>query len=160
MLHASHGARHAHGVVGVERLAIDDIALVVQVHVARGFEGRHFPEVQRHGFARLGVMHHHEAAPAQVACVGQRHGQRKANAHGCVHGVAAVSQHHAFLKKSGALHQKRAHFAQTAILHIVRDMASAEAEEKLGSPRGQELLQKVSRRELDPFTAAVKLARA
>ena len=35
MLHARHGARHAHGVVGVERLAVDDVALVVQVHVAR-----------------------------------------------------------------------------------------------------------------------------
>ena len=37
-------------------------------------------------------MHHHEAAPAQVACVGSANGQRKANAHGSVHGVATGFQ--------------------------------------------------------------------
>lgn len=70
---------------------------------------------------------------------------------------AAMEKHSAFLKSSGRIHLKRAHFAQTAILNIVRDMASRKAEEKLRSARGQELLQAVTSLEMDPFTAADKL---
>lgn len=70
---------------------------------------------------------------------------------------AALGRHRDFLKKSGRLAQTRAHFAKTAILHIVRDMAAHTAEEKIASERGRKLLDSVSRRELDPFTAASKL---
>ena len=88
VLHARHGAGHAHGVVGVQRFAIHHVALGIQVHVARGLRWRHFAEVERHALAGLGIMHHHEAATTQVARIGQGHGQRKANAHGRVHRVA------------------------------------------------------------------------
>jgi hypothetical protein len=37
-------------------------------------------------------MHHHEAAAADVAGVGQGHGQRKAHGHGGIDGVAAALQ--------------------------------------------------------------------
>lgn len=70
---------------------------------------------------------------------------------------AMVGKHREFLTRSGRIQLKRSHFAKTAILHIVRDMASQEAEEKMQSSRGQQLLEQVSRRELDPFTAAAKL---
>jgi LAO/AO transport system kinase len=70
---------------------------------------------------------------------------------------AAILNHRKFLQSSGRIQQKRAHFAKTAILHIVRDLAAREAEAKLASPRGRELLERVSSRELDPFSAAGKL---
>jgi LAO/AO transport system kinase len=72
---------------------------------------------------------------------------------------AMMEKHREFLKKSGGLTRKRAEFAQTAILHIVRDLAADRAVEMLSSPRGQEILQQVSARKMDPFTAAAKLAR-
>jgi len=68
-----------------------------------------------------------------------------------------VGKHREFLKRTGQISQKRAHFAKTAILHIVRDMAARDAEGRLNSARGQEILAAVSERELDPFTAAEKL---
>jgi LAO/AO transport system kinase len=73
---------------------------------------------------------------------------------------AAMQSHREFLKKSGGLSKKRAEFAQTAILHIVRDLAADRAVETLRSPRGQEILQQVSARKMDPFSAAAKLAKA
>ena len=72
---------------------------------------------------------------------------------------AAVEQHREFLKKSGALSRKRAHFAQTAILHIVRDMAADEAAAVLASEKGRRILAEVSERKMDPFTAAGKIKR-
>jgi len=87
---ARDGAGHADGVGREERLAADDLAACVQVHVAVGAAGRHFAEIQRHVAAGPGVMHHHEAAAAQVACVGQRHRQRKAHGDGGIHRIAAV----------------------------------------------------------------------
>lgn len=68
-----------------------------------------------------------------------------------------IGKHREFLKSSGRISQKRAHFAKTAILHIVRDMAAREAEAKLSSAKGQALLEAVSLRRLDPFSAAEKL---
>jgi LAO/AO transport system kinase len=70
---------------------------------------------------------------------------------------AELEQHLAFLKSSGRIAQKRAHFAKTAILHIVRDFAARSAEEKLATEEGTKILEIVSRREMDPFTAAEKL---
>lgn len=72
---------------------------------------------------------------------------------------AAVEKHREFLKKSGGLVRKRAKFAETAILHIVRDLAADRALETLRSPKGQEILKQVSARKIDPFTAAARLAR-
>lgn len=69
----------------------------------------------------------------------------------------AVENHRAFLKKSGGLSGKRVKFAETAILHIVRDMAADLAAGKIRSAKGQEILSLVSQRKMDPFTAAKKL---
>jgi LAO/AO transport system kinase len=70
---------------------------------------------------------------------------------------AAVGQHREFLKRSGQIKEKRAHFARMAILHIVRDLAVKDAEARLNSAKGQEMLMRVARQELDPFTVAEKL---
>jgi LAO/AO transport system kinase len=72
---------------------------------------------------------------------------------------AALARHRDFLKSSGRIAEKRAQFAKTAILHIVRDSAAHTAEAKIASEKGRRLLESVSRRELDPFTAAAKLFR-
>ena len=85
---AGHGAGHAHGSMGVERLAVDDVALGVLEGGAGGRGGRGLAEVQRHVLAGAGVMHHHEAAAPDVAGVGQHHRQRKAHRHGGVNGIA------------------------------------------------------------------------
>lgn len=69
----------------------------------------------------------------------------------------ALERHLDFLRTSGKINAKRAHFAKTAILHIVRDLAVQEAEEKLRTPNGAALLEKISERKLDPFSAAREL---
>ncbi|MGE3261508.1 MAG: methylmalonyl Co-A mutase-associated GTPase MeaB [Bacteriovoracia bacterium] len=77
-----------------------------------------------------------------------------------VHEVfATIQKHHDFLEKSGGLDKKRVHFARTSILHVVRDQAALTAQKLLTGARGQELLAKVSRRKLDPFSAAAELFR-
>ena len=85
---AGHGAGHAHCGMGVERLAVDDVALGVLEGGAGGRGGRGLAEVQRHVLAGAGVMHHHETAAPDVAGVGQHHGQREAHRHGGVNGIA------------------------------------------------------------------------
>jgi LAO/AO transport system kinase len=70
---------------------------------------------------------------------------------------AAIEKHYDFLKKSGKIFEKRAHFSRKAILNVVRDLASKEADERLNSPKGMEILKKVAERKLDPFSAAEKI---
>ncbi len=70
-----------------------------------------------------------------------------------------MGEHREFLKNSGQIAQKRLHFAKTAILHIVRDVAALSVEDRLRSAKGLALLEEVSRRKIDPFTAAEKLFR-
>jgi LAO/AO transport system kinase len=70
---------------------------------------------------------------------------------------AAIEKHYDFLKKSGKIFEKRAHFSKKAILNVVRDLASKEADELLKSPKGLEILKKVAERKLDPFSAAEKI---
>jgi LAO/AO transport system kinase len=72
---------------------------------------------------------------------------------------AALGKHLQFLRGSGRINLKRAHFAKTAIMHIVRDQASRATLLELEKPHGLALLNKVSERKLDPFTAAEKLFR-
>jgi len=69
----------------------------------------------------------------------------------------ALERHLNFLRMSGKINDKRAHFAKTAILHIVRDLAVQETEEKLRTEYGASLLEKISKRKLDPFSAAREL---
>jgi LAO/AO transport system kinase len=71
----------------------------------------------------------------------------------------AICRHNDYLRKSGKIADKRSHFARTAILHIVRDMALAIAGEQFSRSEGAQLLKKVAERKLDPFTAANELFR-
>ena len=71
--------------------------------------------------------------------------------------MKALARHYDFLKGSGRLNDKRAHFARTAMLHIVRDLAARAAQAELGKPHGQSLLERVTERKLDPFSAASRL---
>ena len=90
---ARHGAGHANGMVGVERFAVDHLALGIQVHAALGAGRGGFAKIQRHALAAGRLMHQHEAAAANVARVGQGHGQGKAHGHGGIHGVASGLEH-------------------------------------------------------------------
>jgi len=90
---AGHRAGHADGVVRVERLAVDHLAAGVQEHVAVRSSRRRFAEVQRDALPGFRLVHHHEAATAEIAGVGQGHGQCKADGHGCIDGIAARLQH-------------------------------------------------------------------
>lgn len=70
---------------------------------------------------------------------------------------ATVEKHIEYLRSSGRIASKRAHFAKTAMLHIIRDQAGRAAQNQLATPRGMELLDRVSQRKLDPFSAAEEL---
>ena len=72
---------------------------------------------------------------------------------------SAMAKHLDFLRNSGRIADKREHFAKTAMIHIIRDMAARAAQSELQKPYGSKLLAQVSKRKLDPFTAAEKLFR-
>jgi LAO/AO transport system kinase len=69
----------------------------------------------------------------------------------------AVKSHYDFLKRSGKLLLKNRSFARTAVMHIIRDVATERAGETLETKAGMELLDAVAARKLDPFRAAQKL---
>lgn len=69
----------------------------------------------------------------------------------------ALNKHYNYLKDSGRMATKRAHFAKTAMMHIVRDQAARAAMLALETGEGKKLLEQVSARKLDPFSAAAKL---
>lgn len=69
----------------------------------------------------------------------------------------ALERHHDYLTTSGQLQVKRAQFAKTAILHIVRDLASQKAEAQLRTEHGLDLLARISEGKMDPFNAAERL---
>ncbi len=70
---------------------------------------------------------------------------------------AAMEKHRAFLKSSGKISEKRSRFSKKAILNVIKDFASQDAEAKLRSPQGEALLKQVAARKLDPFAAAEKI---
>ena len=70
---------------------------------------------------------------------------------------ATLEKHAAFLKQSGKMELKRAHFAKMAIMHIARDQAALAATRLFDTEKGSALVEQVAQRELDPFTAAAKL---
>jgi hypothetical protein len=78
--------------VAVGARALDDVAVLVEVHVGRGGQRRLLAEVEE-GLAAVGQLHGHEAAAAQVARGGVHHRQRIAHGHGGVDGVAAALEH-------------------------------------------------------------------
>ncbi len=70
---------------------------------------------------------------------------------------SALQRHYSYLSDSGKIHLKRAQFAKTAILHIVRDLAAAKVEAQLRTKQGISLLEKISNGKMDPFNAAEAL---
>ncbi len=71
----------------------------------------------------------------------------------------AIKEHYAFLQRSGTLQLKNRGFARTAVMNIIRDVASERASEALATKSGMALLDDVASRKLDPFKAAQKLFR-
>lgn len=69
----------------------------------------------------------------------------------------SLEAHIAHLRASGRMAEKRAHFAKTALLHVVRDLAVGATEQALRTEEGARLLERISQRELDPFRAAESL---
>lgn len=69
----------------------------------------------------------------------------------------AMGKHREYLKSSGRLKQKRIHFARTAIMNIIRDMAASSAKGQMETEAGQKLLDQVAQMKVDPFSAAEKL---
>jgi hypothetical protein len=92
VFHARDRAGHAHGEVAVGAQALDDVAVLVEVHVGRGGQRRLLAEVEE-GLAAVGQLHGHEAAAAEVARGGVHHRQRIAHGHGRIDGVAAALEH-------------------------------------------------------------------
>jgi hypothetical protein len=92
VFHARDRAGHAHGQVAVGAQALDDVAVLVEVHVGRGGQRRLLAEVEE-GLAAVGQLHGHEAAAAEVARGGVHHRQRIAHGHGRVDGIAAALEH-------------------------------------------------------------------
>lgn len=72
---------------------------------------------------------------------------------------AMVEKHRDFLKTSGLISRKREHFARTAILNTIRDLAADSARAVLVSKQGENLLADVAARRLDPFSAAEQVVR-
>lgn len=69
----------------------------------------------------------------------------------------AMCKHKEYLRSSGQLTQKRIHFARTAIMNIIRDLAANSAQSQMQTPNGQKILEQVAKMKLDPFAAAEKL---
>lgn len=67
---------------------------------------------------------------------------------------AQLDAHRAYLVRSGVLEEKRKFFAKSALINIVRDTAAQNAQIYFNGEAGQELVEKVARRKLDPFSAA------
>ena len=74
----------------VARLLRVGLARRVEVHVAEGRRARHLAIVDRDRLAARRVVHHHEAAAAEVAGLRQRDGEREGDGHGRIDRVAAV----------------------------------------------------------------------
>ena len=85
---AHHRARHPGGPGAHQAEVLDDLAFVVQVHVAAGRLGRHFTVVEEVGFAIH--VQGHETAAADVAGLGVGNGQGEGSGHRGVHCVAAL----------------------------------------------------------------------
>ena len=70
----------------------NDLALAVEIHIGGRTQGRFFTEVDEVRFT-VGQAQHHEAASAQVACVGVDDSQCEANGDRGIHCVASCLQH-------------------------------------------------------------------
>ena len=80
-------ARHADGAMTGQAEAVDHLAVLVEVHVARGGGGRDLAIVEERGLAVH--VREHEAAAAQIAGFRVRDGQRERARDGGIDGIAA-----------------------------------------------------------------------
>jgi hypothetical protein len=90
---AGDGAGDAAGFIADEGHSGNDVALVVEVHVAAGGGGGLFAVVEEVGLESMGAMFaadEHEAAAADVSCGRVDHGEGESDGDGCVDGVAAL----------------------------------------------------------------------
>ncbi len=87
---AHHRARHTRGAYPDQAEVFDDLALVVQVHVARGSLRRDLAVVQEVGLAV--DEQGHEPTTADVTGLRVGHGQGEGGCHGGVYRVATLFQ--------------------------------------------------------------------
>lgn len=66
----------------------------------------------------------------------------------------AIENHRAYLLQSGAIEKKRRYFAESALINVIRDLASLSAERFFRSEAGAKLVEKVVARQADPFSVA------
>ena len=92
VFHARNGAGHADGEVPLGGQALDDVAVLVEVHVGGGALGRRLAEIEE-GLAAVGKLDGHEAAAAEIAGRRIDHGERIADRHRRVDRVAAALEH-------------------------------------------------------------------
>ncbi len=89
---AADGPRHAGG-PGTGPVAGARPSVGAEVHRRRGGPRRHLAEVDRDHFPALRQVGDEEAAPAQVAGLGERHGQGERRRDRGVHRIAAGAEH-------------------------------------------------------------------
>ena len=82
--------RHRGGLAADQRGILDDVAVIVEIHVLVGSEWRLFAIVEERSFPVL--VDHHEAAAADVAGIDVGHRHRKAGRYGRIDRVAAAAQ--------------------------------------------------------------------
>ena len=99
--HARDGAGDAAGVVTLAAHAVDDVTVLIEIHVTRRGSRSFFPVVNE---VRLAVAQlpaavfvrgadQHETTTANVACLRVDDGQRKGHGYSCIHCVATLLQH-------------------------------------------------------------------
>jgi hypothetical protein len=89
---AGHGARHRARFGADRRRAFDDVAVGVEVHVARGRGRRGFAIVDRFESAAR-IAHEHETAAAQIPRLGPHDRERQRRGDSRVDGIAALLHH-------------------------------------------------------------------
>ena len=89
-LKTAHGARHARRAPAFDAV-FRQLALGVEIHVARGLGRRHLAEIDERR-AAVGEPDQHEAAAAEIAREGMRRGHGEAHRDRRVDGIAALLQ--------------------------------------------------------------------
>lgn len=76
----------------VGRQSFDDIAIVIEIHIPAGTEGRHFTIVDGRPFFPVRIVNHHETATADIACRRKRYRQRESGRDARIHCIAAPGE--------------------------------------------------------------------
>src|SRR6202022_930605 len=92
VFHARNGAGYADGEVPLGGEPLDDVAVLVEIHVGGGALGRRLAEIQER-LAAIGKLDGHESTAAQIAGRRIEHGGRIAHSGRRVDRVAAALEH-------------------------------------------------------------------